>query len=83
MPVWASFMVLFTLASIGLPGLNGFVGEFLCLGGTFISEHDGQSGYPGVLGPWYAVVAGLGLIFAAMYLLILLGKLVWGPSTPG
>ena len=79
MPVWASFMVLFTLASIGLPGLNGFVGEFLCLGGTFISEHDGQSGYPGVLGPWYAVVAGLGLIFAAMYLLILLGKLVWGP----
>jgi len=79
MPVWASFMVLFTLASIGLPGLNGFIGEFLCLGGTFIAEHDGKTGYPGVLGPWYAIVAGLGLIFAAMYLLILLGKLVWGP----
>ncbi|MDA1262074.1 MAG: NADH-quinone oxidoreductase subunit M [Planctomycetota bacterium] len=79
MPIWASFMVLFTMASIGLPGLNGFIGEVLCLGGTFISEHDGQSGYPGVLGPWYAIVAGLGLIFAAMYLLILLGKLVWGP----
>ena len=78
MPVWSSFMVLFTLSSIGLPGLNGFVGEFLCLGGTFISEHDGLTGYPGVLGPWYAVVAGLGLIFAAMYLLILLGKIVWG-----
>ncbi|MDA0214649.1 MAG: NADH-quinone oxidoreductase subunit M, partial [Planctomycetota bacterium] len=73
MPIWASFMVLFTMASIGLPGLNGFIGEVLCLGGTFISEHDGQSGYPGVLGPWYAIVAGLGLIFAAMYLLILLG----------
>ncbi len=79
MPVWACFMVFFTLASIGLPGLNGFVGEFLCLGGTFIAEHDSQTGYPGVLGPWYAVVAGLGLIFAAMYLLILLGKIVWGP----
>ncbi len=79
MPVWASFMVLFTFASIGLPGLNGFIGEFLCLGGTFIAEHDGQSGYPGVLGPRFAVVAGLGLIFAAMYLLILLGKIVWGP----
>ena len=78
MPVWATFMVLFTLSSIGLPGLNGFVGEFLCLGGTFIAEHDGKTGYPGVLGPWYAVVAGLGLIFAAMYLLILLGKIVWG-----
>ncbi len=79
MPVWASFMVFFTLASIGLPGLNGFVGEFLCLGGTFMAEHDAQTGYPGVLGPWYAIVAGLGLIFAAMYLLILLGKIVWGP----
>jgi NADH-quinone oxidoreductase subunit M len=79
MPVWASFMVLFTFASIGLPGLNGFIGEFLCLGGTFIAEHDGQSGYPGVLGPRFAVIAGLGLILAAMYLLILLGKIVWGP----
>ncbi|MSR43744.1 MAG: NADH-quinone oxidoreductase subunit M [Phycisphaerales bacterium] len=79
MPIWACFMVLFTLASIGLPGLNGFIGEFLCLGGAFTAEHDGQSGYPGVLGPWYAIVAGLGLIFSAMYLLILLGKLVWGP----
>ncbi|MSR68872.1 MAG: NADH-quinone oxidoreductase subunit M [Phycisphaerales bacterium] len=79
MPVWSCFMVFFTLASIGLPGLNGFVGEFLCLGGTFIAEHDANSGYPGVLGPWYAIVAGLGLIFAAMYLLILLGKIVWGP----
>lgn len=79
MPVWACFMVFFTMASIGLPGLNGFIGEFLCLGGTFIAEHDGQSGYPGVLGPWYAIVAGIGLILAAMYLLILLGKIVWGP----
>jgi len=79
MPVWASFMVLFTFASIGLPGLNGFIGEFLCLGGTFIAEHDGQSGYPGLLGPRFAVIAGLGLIMAAMYLLILLGKIVWGP----
>ncbi|MSR28008.1 MAG: NADH-quinone oxidoreductase subunit M [Phycisphaerales bacterium] len=79
MPVWACFMVFFTLASVGLPGLNGFVGEFLCVGGTFLAEHDSQSGYPGVLGPWYAIVAALGLIFAAMYLLILLGKIVWGP----
>jgi len=79
MPVWASFMVFFTMASIGLPGLNGFIGEFLCLGGCFIAEHDVQTGYPGVLGPWYAIVAGLGLILAAMYLLILLGKVVWGP----
>ncbi|MSR17880.1 MAG: NADH-quinone oxidoreductase subunit M [Phycisphaerales bacterium] len=79
MPVWSFFMVFFTLASLGLPGLNGFVGEFLCLMGTFIAEHDAPTGYMGVLGPGYAVVAALGLIFAAMYLLIMLGKLVWGP----
>lgn len=84
MPVWASFMVLFTLASVGLPGLNGFVGEFLCLMGTFVAEHDQPAGYPGVMGPWFAVVAGAGLILGAMYLLLLLGKIVWGPlKVPG
>ena len=35
MPVWATFMVFFTMASVGLPGLNGFVSEFLCLLGAF------------------------------------------------
>ena len=35
MPVWSFFMVFFTLASLGLPGLNGFIGEFLCLMGCF------------------------------------------------
>ncbi|MDI9405041.1 MAG: NADH-quinone oxidoreductase subunit M, partial [Limnohabitans sp.] len=78
MPIWSFFMVFFTLASLGLPGLNGFVGEFLCLMGCFTAE-PGASVYPGVLGPWWAVVAGSGLVLAAMYLLIMLGKLVWGP----
>jgi NADH-quinone oxidoreductase subunit M len=79
MPVWSFFMVFFTLASLGLPGLNGFIGEFLCLMGAFIAEPQAQTGYPGLLGPWWALVAGLGLVVAAMYLLIMLGKLVWGP----
>ena len=79
MPVWSFFMVFFTLASLGLPGLNGFVGEFLCLMGTFTAEPNSVGGYPGILGPWWAIIAGLGLILAAMYLLIMLGKLVWGP----
>ena len=78
MPVWGFFMVFFTLASVGLPGLNGFVSEFLCLIGTFVSTGD-NANYPGVLGPWYALFAGAGMIFAAMYLLIMLGKVVWGP----
>ncbi len=78
MPVWAFFMVFFTLASVGLPGLNGFVSEFLCLIATFAASPDAVS-YPGRLGPWYAAVAGIGMIFAAMYLLIMVGKVVFGP----
>ncbi|MGI9013414.1 MAG: complex I subunit 4 family protein [Phycisphaerales bacterium] len=84
MPVWGFFMVFFTLASVGLPGLNGFVSEFLCLIATFTATADNAGGYPGVLGPWYAAFAGVGMIFAAMYLLIMLGKIVFGPvKEPG
>lgn len=79
LPVWAFFMVFFTLSSLGLPGLNGFVGEFLCLFGAFTASHDAATGYPGVLGPWFALVAAVGLVIGAMYLLIMLGKVVWGP----
>ena len=79
MPVWSFFMVFFTLASLGLPGLNGFIGEFLCLMGCFTAEPGANTGYPGLLGPWWALVAVLGLVLAAMYLLLMLGKLVWGP----
>jgi NADH-quinone oxidoreductase subunit M len=78
MPVWAFFMVFFVLASVGLPGLNGFVSEFLCLIAAFIATADNAQ-YPGVLGPWYAAIAGIGMIFAAMYLLIMVGKVVFGP----
>lgn len=61
MPVFATFFMIVALSSAGLPGLNGFVGEFLILLGTFKSQ---------VLGsPWYAIVAALGVVFAAVYLL--------------
>ncbi len=79
MPIWSVFMVFFVFSSVGLPGLNGFVGEVLCLWGAFTAEADGVAGYPGVLGPWYALVAIVGLILGAMYLLRMLGKMVWGP----
>jgi NADH-quinone oxidoreductase subunit M len=71
-------MVFFVLSSVGLPGLNGFIGEFLCLIGTFVASPDAAD-YPGVLGPWYAAFAASGMIFAAMYLLMMTGKVVWGP----
>ena len=77
MPVWSTFMVFFVLASVGLPGLNGFVSEFLCLIGTFTAG--GSGAYPGVLGPWYAAIALLGMVLAAMYLLNMVGKVVFGP----
>ena len=51
MPVLASFFVLFALSSIGLPGLNGFVSEFLTVLGAFTSPHLGIS---------YGVFAALG-----------------------
>ncbi len=71
MPVWSSFMVFFCLASVGLPGLNGFVGEILTLMGAFMSvDHLGAS---------YAVAAGFGMIFAAIYILYMVGKVVFGP----
>jgi NADH-quinone oxidoreductase subunit M len=72
MPVWAFFMMFFVMASVGLPGLNGFVGEFMTLLGAFTSPSH-------VLGWEFAAVAGLGMIFAAMYLLYLSGKVVFGP----
>lgn len=78
MPLWSFFMVFFTLASVGLPGLNGFVSEFMCLLGTYQSGNHGVGATKGVLGPWYAAIAGTGMIVAAIYLLFMVGKIVWG-----
>ena len=71
LPVWSFFMVFFCLASVGLPGLNGFVGEFLALLGAFTA--------PDVLGWRYAAAAGVGMILAAIYILYMVGKVVFGP----
>jgi NADH-quinone oxidoreductase subunit M len=71
MPIWGFFMVFFTLASVGLPGLNGFVSEFLSLLGAFLAD--------GVLGHKFAIIAAVGMIFGAIYLLYMLGRVVWGP----
>ena len=79
MPVWSFFFIVLVFASVGLPGLNGFVSEFLCLIGTFTAVPDAKTGYPGVLGPWYAAIAATGMILGAMYLLYMTGKLCFGP----
>ena len=56
-PVFAAVFTVVMLSSIGLPGLNGFVGEFLVLIGTFVTRR------------WWAVVGTAGVILAAIYLL--------------
>ncbi len=56
-PVMAGFFTLVMLSSIGVPGLNGFVGEFLVLLGSFTAHR------------WWTVVAATGVILAALYLL--------------
>ena len=73
LPIWSCFFVLFALAAVGLPGLNGFVGEFLTMLGTANSPS-------GVLGMPYAVLAATGVILAAIYMLFVVGKLVFGPT---
>jgi len=67
MPWFAFFLVFSTLASVGLPGLNGFVGEFLILIGSFREL------------PVAAAVATFGVVLAAVYLMKLLYRVLWGP----
>ena len=84
MPIWATFMVFFAMASVGLPGLNGFPSELLCLISAFQSDAAWSAvGEPGAwgasLGPWFAFFAGTGMVIAAMYLLFMVGKICFGP----
>ncbi len=67
------FMVLTVLASAGLPGLNGFVGEFLILVGAFASDIPGM--------PILVIFATTGVILAAVYLLWMLSRMFFGPIT--
>ena len=67
-PVTTTLFVIAVLGSVGLPGLNGFVGEFLILAGVFKANVA------------WAAVAATGLILGAIYLLTLVQKVFWGPN---
>ncbi|MBN2362306.1 MAG: NADH-quinone oxidoreductase subunit M [Deltaproteobacteria bacterium] len=78
-PIYTAVFVLIALSSIGLPGLNGFVGEFLILIGTFGSRvFDITALGPGA-GRWLAVAAASGVILAAVYLLWMVRRVFFGP----
>lgn len=79
MPWMAFFLVFFTLSSIGLPGLNGFVGEFLVLLGTATSRGMTDLHAPGPLGFTYAVPAAIGIILGAVYMLWMCQRVLFGP----
>jgi NADH-quinone oxidoreductase subunit M len=73
MPIYAALFVVFTMASIGVPGTNGFVGEFMVIMGTIVSQP---------LGRWatsQAAVAAFGVILAAVYMLAVVQKVFFGP----
>lgn len=70
MPVFAAFFLFISLSSIGLPGLNGFVGEFLILLGAFQSQ--------ALATYWYAIFAATGVILAAVYMLWMYQRVMLG-----
>jgi len=81
-PVFAAFFLVILLGSVGLPGLCGFIGEFLVLIGTFTANKNwsatGLTGYfpaPKLMG----IIATTAVIWAAMYLLKMYQKLMFGP----
>jgi NADH-quinone oxidoreductase subunit M len=67
MPKFAAFFMLFAMANAGLPGTSGFVGEFMVILGTM------QVSF------WWALAAGLTLIFGAAYTLWMYKRVVFGP----
>lgn len=68
MPKYAAMFMIFTMASVGLPGTSGFVGEFLSMQGTFL--FDGR----------VAALAALGTVLGAAYMLWLYRRVFYGPS---
>jgi NADH-quinone oxidoreductase subunit M len=67
MPVFAVMLTIVALSSIGVPGTNGFVGEFLVLVGSFPTQ------------PFYTVIAATSVIFAAAYLLWAVQRIIYNP----
>jgi NADH-quinone oxidoreductase subunit M len=75
MPLYAAVFLIVTFASVGVPGTNGFIGEFMVITGTFVSERLGTFSGLHTLG------AAAGVILAAVYMLAIVQKMFFGPLT--
>jgi NADH-quinone oxidoreductase subunit M len=73
MPVYTVMFVIVTMASVGVPGTNGFVGEFMVLMGAIVSDALGKYATP------QAVGAAFGVVLAAIYMLSVVQKVFFGP----
>lgn len=71
MPIYGSLFLVICLSSIGLPGLNGFIGEFMILIGSF--------GSPFLNSHTYTIVATSGVVLSAVYLLWMYQRVMLGP----
>jgi NADH-quinone oxidoreductase subunit M len=69
-PIFGSFFIITALSSVGLPGMNGFVGEFTILLGTF------------QVNVAYAAIATFGIVLAAWYLLVAVRRTLFGQLNP-
>jgi NADH-quinone oxidoreductase subunit M len=75
MPVYCTLFIVATVASIGLPGTNGFIGEFMVITGTFVSSKLGH------VNGIQAVGAAIGVILGALYMLSVVQRMFFGPIT--
>jgi NADH-quinone oxidoreductase subunit M len=79
LPYFGVFLVFACLSSVGLPGLNGFIGEILCLFG--IVEHEKNYGRHGFV---LTTIAATGMLLGALYLFTMLRRVLFGPlKEPG
>lgn len=73
MPVYATVFIIITMSSIGVPGTNGFVGEFMVIMGTFVSVSLGSHAQ------LQASAAAFGVVLAAVYMLTMVQRVFFGP----
>ncbi len=74
MPIYTGLMTVAVLASLGLPGLAGFIGEFICLMGSFVSTFSGFK--------LLAILSTSGVVITAVYLLWMMERVFWRELSP-